>query len=366
MNATDYDDEPQGASMADVLAPIAQRWRSVLLVPVLAGALGVAGSYLVAPRYMASVSLLPPQQQGGAASALASVSAISSLAGSLGGGFKSPADQMVALMQSNTVSHRLIEQFSLKEVYDEALLQDARATLAKRVAISAGKKDGLIRVDVEDTDPARAAAIANQYVEELRRITAHLAITEAQQRRVFYEKRLAESQKALTAAQVALQSSGFNRGALQVEPKAAAETFAKLKAELTLAEVRLAAMRSNMADTSAEVRQQLSVLSALRQQVGALEADQAGQSGSPGYISRYREYKYQEMLFEMFARQYELARVDESREAALIQVVDAATPPERKVWPKRSLFGAAAGVGALVAYLLWILLGSRLRSKPQS
>ena len=47
--------------------------------------------------------------------------------------------------------------------------------------------------------------------------------------------------------------------------------------------------------------------------------------GGPDYVSKYREFKYQETLFELFARQYELARVDESREGALIQVVDSRT-----------------------------------------
>ena len=45
----------------------------------------------------------------------------------------------------------------------------------------------------------------------------------------------------------------------------------------------------------------------------------------PDYLTKYREFKYQETLFELFARQYEIARVDESREGALIQVVDPAT-----------------------------------------
>lgn len=343
----------------DTISPLTKCWRSIIATFIISAALGVALSYAFPPRYIASSSLLPPQQQGGAASALASLGALSSLAGGAGG-LKAPADQMVALMQSATVSNRIIEKFNLKSVYEESLSQDARATLAKRVVINAGKKDGLIRIDVEDTDPKRAADISNYYAEELRRMTSLLAISEAQQRRVFFEKRLEETKSALIAAQISLQSSGFNRGALQAEPKAAAETFAKLKAELTIAEVRLQALSGTMAESSIELRNQSNLVRALRQQVALAEAGSSQGNESAGYIGKYRDFKYQEMLFEMFARQYELARVDEGREGALIQVVDTATPPERKFWPKRSIFGLTAGVGALTFYVLWLLIRARL------
>ena len=45
-------------------------------------------------------------------------------------------------------------------------------------------KDGLIQIDVLDEDPAMAAEIANAYVDELRKLTRDMALTEAQQRRV--------------------------------------------------------------------------------------------------------------------------------------------------------------------------------------
>jgi uncharacterized protein involved in exopolysaccharide biosynthesis len=65
--------------------------------------------------------------------------------------------------------------------------------------------------------------------------------------------------------------------------------------------------------------------------------------------------KYQETLFELLAKQYEVAKIDESKEATLIQVLDEALPPERKSKPKRTvlvLFAAlVAGILAMaVAY----------------
>jgi hypothetical protein len=50
--------------------------------------------------------------------------------------------------------------------------------------------------------------MANQYVEELRYMTGHLAVSEAQQRRVFFEKQMQDTKSRLVAAQLALQDSG--------------------------------------------------------------------------------------------------------------------------------------------------------------
>jgi len=268
------------------------------------------------------------------------------LAGSAGA-LRTPADQYVAFLQSVTVSDRIIDHFNLMQVYGKELRVDARTALSHLVRASVGKKDGLITVEVDDATPGRAADIANRYVEELRRMTGTIAVTEAQQRRLFFEQQLAQTQKKLVQAQQAMQSSGVSEGALKAEPRAAAEGYARLKAELTAAEVRLQTLRGNLADPTSEVQQQLAVVAALRSQLGKLEQNTDVQRG-PDYITKYREFKYQETLFELYARQYELARVDESREGSLIQVVDPATPPERKSKPKRSIV-------ALVATLLTAL-----------
>jgi capsule polysaccharide export protein KpsE/RkpR len=263
-------------------------------------------------------------------------------------------DQYIALMQSVTASDRLIDQFKLMDVYSAKYRVDARKELAQNVRITAGKKDGLITVEVDDASPQRAADIANRYVEELRRLTGTLAVTEAQQRRVFFERQLQQSRDRLVMAQQALQASGFNAGALKAEPKAAAEAYAKLKAETTAAEVRLQTLRGSLADGAPEVRQQEATMAALRRQLA--HAEQATDiAGAPDYVGKYREFKYQETLFELYARQFELARVDESREGALIQVVDPAAAPEKRSRPKRMMVALTATlitVFLLVAYIL--------------
>jgi uncharacterized protein involved in exopolysaccharide biosynthesis len=337
-----------------VLLAVSHRWL-LMLGPLLAGLAALGISFAIAPSFTARTSFVPPQQaQSAATAALASLGALSGLVGA-GGNLRTPADQYVALMQSATITDKLIDDFKLMQVYGEKYRSDAREELAKNVRIAIGKKDGLISIEVDDTDPARAAAIANRHVEELRTLSSQLALTEAQQRRAFFEGQMTQTRKLLEQAQQSLQASGFNASALRAEPKAVAEGYARLKAEISAGDVRLQILRRSLTDSAPEIAQQQALLSSLRGELARLEAtDSASAQGD--YIGRYREFKYQETLFELLARQFELARLDESREGALIQVVDAATPPEKKSKPRRLRLALAAAGGTLLLLLVGIVI----------
>ena len=337
----------------DALIVLAARWKSLILVPLAAGCIALGITYLIAPTFTARTSLLPPQQQGAAGGALASLGALANLAGGATG-LRTPADQYVALLQSTTLLDRMIDRFDLTKVYDRDLRFDTRRELAENTHVALSKRDGIISIEVDDKLPKRAAEMANAYVDELRNLTSRLAITDAQQRRVFFDRQLTQTRDRLVAAQVALQSSGFNQGALKAEPKAAAEAYARLRAEATAVEVRLQALRGSLVDGAPEIAQQQAALAALRAQLARAEQASDG-VGDADYIGKYREFKYQETLFEQFSRQYELARVDEAREGALIQVVDVAAAPEKKSKPKRALTAIAATFAAAFAWIGWLL-----------
>jgi uncharacterized protein involved in exopolysaccharide biosynthesis len=345
----------ESISLLDLAVPLVEHWKLWILGSLAIGLTALGIAFLMTPVYTARTSFLPPQQQqSGVASALASLGGLAGLAGAAAA-IKSPADQYVALMQSVSATDRLIDQFELMQVYKSKYRFEARRSLEQNTRIAVGKKDGLISVEVDDESPQRAAEMSNAYVEELRRMTSVLAVSEAQQRRMFFEKELKEARDQLEKAQQALQASGFNVGALRAEPRAAAESYARLKAEITAAEVRTQVLRGSLADSSPEVQRQLAQLSALRAQLTRLE--QASDSNvGPDYLSKYREFKYRETLFELFARQYEIARVDESREGALIQVVDVAVPPEYKSKPKRLFIAVAATLLSLLLLGMFILV----------
>jgi uncharacterized protein involved in exopolysaccharide biosynthesis len=244
-------------------------------------------------------------------------------------------------------------------LYRSRFLEDARRQLAENSRIEATRKDGLVSIAVDDESPERAAALANAYIEELESLTRQLAVTEAQQRRVFFERHLDKTKGRFTESQRRLQAAGFREGAIRAEPRAAAETYARLRAEVTAAEVRLQSMRSYLTETSSDYQFAQAKLQALRGQLSRVESV-SGNSADDDYVSRYREFKYQEALYELYMRQFELARLDESREGPLIQVVDRAVPPERKTKPRRAVIAIVATLASGVLLVLWIFFRAAL------
>jgi uncharacterized protein involved in exopolysaccharide biosynthesis len=342
-------------SLLDLLQVVADNLRLLIIGPLLAGLAALGIAFAIAPTYTATVRFLPPQQQqSAAASMLASLGALGGLAGAASG-LKNPSDQYLAFIRSLSVQDALIDRFGLMERYEAKLRDDARLAL-QGVARASSGKDGLISVEIDDKDPKFAAQLANAHVEELQKLLARLAVTEAQQRRVFFEKQLQQAKDNLTRAEQALKASGVNSSALKASPQAAVEAVARLRAAITAQEIKIASLRGYLSENAPDFRQALTELGAMRAQLARAEQQEAPVAGGSDYIGRYRDFKYYETLFELFAKQYELARVDESREGAVIQVLDAAQPPERKSKPKRAIIAVIATLAAGFALLLFVFV----------
>lgn len=362
MNRTN-DDIPADLTDQPLLI-LVYRWKRIAVQSLLAAILATGIVLLIPPTFTARTTFLAPQGQqssSAAASALASLSAISSLAGGIAG-FKTPADQLASLMLSVRIVDRIIAKHDLQKVYDKKYLSETRREFERSVRIAVGKKDGIITVEVDDESPERAAAIANSLIDELRTLTGTLALTESQQRRKFFEKQLEQVKVALADAQAQLQKTGFDVRALRSEPRAAAESYAKLKAEVVSATVKLNALRSYLGEGTAEVRQAVAILAALQAQLTAAE-NATAQGNSDNYVSAYRDFKYQEQLFELLSKQYEFARLDESRDNSMIQVIDTATPPDKRAKPKRALLIVVAALISLIALSAYAVL-AELWLKP--
>jgi tyrosine-protein kinase Etk/Wzc len=143
---------------------------------------------------------------------------------------------------------------------------------------------------------------------------------------------------------------------------------------VTAQEVRLGAMRGYLTETAPEFKQAVTALASLRAQLakqseGARSSTSRADGSSGGarddYITRYREFKYQETLFELFARQFEMAKLDESREGATIQVIDTATAPEFKSKPKRAMIAVVATLATGFLLLLWVFVRQSLKNASQ-
>lgn len=351
-------------SFVDILLVLAKYKKILMILPFAAALVGTAIAFLIPPSYRAVTSLLPPQQAQSSASAL--LSQLGGAAGVLASatGIKNPSDVYVGILKSRTIADKLIDRFQLVKVYDENTREDARAVLEKSTSVAAGK-DGIISVAVEDKEKKRSAELANAYVEELTKLTKIVAVTEAGQRRLFYERQLETVKNNLASAEMSLKGALDKNGVMSVdgESRAIIETSGRLRAALSAKEIQLASMRPFMTPENPEFKKAQQELLSLRVELERLtngrEDDTAATpTVSPAGLSNIkilRDVKYNQMLYEVLAKQYEVARLDEARDSSVIQVLDAAIEPERKFKPKRAfiiLFSTAVGLFLALIYIV--------------
>jgi uncharacterized protein involved in exopolysaccharide biosynthesis len=362
-------------SLLDMLIALLKRKKTILAVTVAGAALSVGISLALPNIYQASTTLLPPQQQQSGAAAM--LSQLSGLAGPVGGmaGLKNPNDLYIGMLKSRTVTDRLVTRFNLKSVYEVESQELARAKLTSNTGITSGK-DGLIVIQVEDRDKQRAADLANAYTHELLGLTKTLAVTEAGQRRMFYEQQLVASKDNLAKAEMALKGSIETQGVVsaEAEGKTVLDTVARLRAQISAKEIELNAMRAFVTTNHPDFKRIEEELSSSRRELVSLQngrsnvvADQAA-AGSAGMsnIQRLRDLKYHQALYELLAKQYEIARLDEAKNPGIVQVLDPAVQPERKFKPKRSVIVIGFTLGAFILACLWVLLAEMTQRAARS
>jgi tyrosine-protein kinase Etk/Wzc len=353
-------------SLVDLLIVLGRRKKFLAVSTLAVFAVALIVTLLIPKRYTATITVLPPQQGSSLSSALLSqvgnLGALGSLAGgSLG--LKNPADMTVALLKSRSVEDAMIQRFDLMKLYRDKRLSDARKSLENHTSIESNIKDGLIRIEIEDRDPKRASDMANAYVDEYQKFSQHLAIGEAGQRRLFFEHQLVGAKNDLAGAEEALKASQQKSGMIQLDSQAKAliESVAALRAEITAKEVEISSLSLSETSNNPDIRMAREQLAALQSQLRRIGGTQSGEDSDlivprgkipqagMDYVRKLRDVKYNEMIFEILAKQFEVAKIDEAREGAIIQVVDAAVPPDKKSFPKISLIVPAAT-------LIWFVL----------
>jgi tyrosine-protein kinase Etk/Wzc len=362
--------EEQGIDLLEVLALLLRGKKTILKFMLVTVALAALFVYVVMkPMYTAEATFLPPQSAPG--------SGMSQLASQLGpltglgalGGLKSPGDVYVGILKSRTIADDLIKRFGLQNVYKKKRMSDAAKELKGRSTFVSGK-DTLITISVEDHDANRATSLANGYLDALYEQNGRLALTEASQRRLFFEQQLEHEKDALADAEVELRKTEEQTGLMSPSGQAQMEieAIAQVRAQISSREIELGALKQAATDQNPEVVRLQTQIDGLEQQLQKLErGSEVRQSGNvlPAaakvpelaleYVRKEREVKYREILFGLIAKQYESARLDESREAPVLQIVDRAVVPDRKSGPQRTLillasclFGALAGAGWVI------------------
>jgi len=367
--------EGHEVSLIEVLTQLAYRKWLIAEVTGIAVLAGVILSFALPVRYTATVKIMPPQQTQSTASMLmmnqlTSVGggSLASLAGG-GLGLKSPNDIYIGLLTSRPIADAIIQKFSLAKAYRAKDMTEARKELASFTEVSS-EKNGFIAVSVTDLDKNRAAAMANTYMDQLRILTKTLAVTEASQRRLFYEEQLKQAKEALVTAELTFQQVQQQKGLIQLDAQARAmiEELAALRAQVAAKQVEVQALRSYSTEQNPDVQLAERELTSVQAEETSLEQRNhvpgiaglgLGNIPSAGleYVRAAHELQYQQALFDMLMKQYDAARLDESKDAAVIQVVEPAIEPDRKSSPKRALIVVLfAAVGFFVACLLVLFL----------
>jgi uncharacterized protein involved in exopolysaccharide biosynthesis len=375
--------EDDEISLLDLLIVIAERKRVILWVTAVFAILAIIVSLRLPKSYTATVTVLPPQQNtsmGALASQLGNLGGMAALAGG-GLGLKNPNDMYVAMLKSRTVEDAMVQHFGLMQEYHARYLSDASKAFEGHATVDGSGEDGLIHISVEDRDPRRAAELANGYVDQFRDLSQHLAITEASQRRLFFEQELEQAKNNLANAEEALKQTELTTGVIEPDTQARAliESAASLRAQITAREVEIQGMQTYATGENAQLVQAQRELESMRAQLAKLGGDSTGgelivpkgrvPEAGMEYIRKERDVKYYETIFDILARQYEVAKLDEAKEGALIQVVDPAIPPDRRSFPKRGLIVIGATVAGFMLGVFLALLQAvfqRLKADPEA
>ena len=374
-SAQELDGIGPSIGLIELLTWLGEGKRLIVGVTFLATVIAAVVAMLLPPTFTARTTVLPPgaQQQGSSAAALAALGGLGSAMGGLG--IKSPDELYVALLKSDSVMRALDTRFGLKARYEIETNEALRRAFPNLVRVYVEKKTGVINIEVDDRDPDFAASLANAHVEEVVKVLSRLAVSEAQQRRAFFEQQLQAGKETLVKAETELQRVQETSGAIALEKQAELliSGAAQLRAAIAEREVQLQVLRTGATDRNPEVMRLMAELRAMRAELARMEAPPSGRANGErnnaldlqvdrlpeatvSFVRARREMKLQETLLESIIRQLEIAKLDEAKEGPLLQQIDRALPPDLKSRPARTIIVAGTALLALFATVLWVLI----------
>ncbi len=361
------------------LIQVLKRKEFIIKTTLAAMLVAAAISLFLSPVYLAETRILPPQT---ANSSMASAFAaqMGSMGLPVGGlGVKTPNDLYISLLMSKRVYDYVIEKQDLMKEYETASKEKARRSLAGTLKVRDDKKSGILTLLVQHRDPQRAADIANTFVEGLQNLSNSLAVTEASQRRLFFEEQLKGAKENLIRSEESLKSFQQRTGTVKIDDqaKAAIEETAKIRARISGKEVQFRVMRTYATSQNPDLQRLEDEITALKEELAKLES--TGQDDttimSTGkitvlgteFLRKMREYKYSESLYEILMKQYGIAKLDESREASIIQIVEKAEAPEQRIKPQRKALVLRTGMIFFMFSIFLVLAGDyykKLKTNP--
>ena len=352
------------------------RGRWIILIASLATlSIATVYAFLLPFAYTSTAAFIPPSLSNSSSLSSAVAGQLSAMgAGDLIGGVKNSGDVYAALLSSRSVLGEVVKRFDLMHEYEVKKESLAERALAGNTTIAVDARSAIVTVNVTDASPARARDLANAYMDALRDTEGRLALSQSSQRRLFFGEQLAKEKDDLEDAEVELKKTEEQSGLIAPTGQTEAEinTIAETQAQIAVREVQLAALRQSATEQNPEMIRLRSEIDDLQGQLLRLQKGGGNRSGAIPtakvpeleleYVRKDREVKYHEALFDMLSRQYEAARLDEARDAPVLQVLDPASYPDMKSAPKRLYYMLGGLFFGLMASCFWVLVRDPLRA----
>ncbi len=347
------------------------RWMIVGVCAVTTAATFAASSLL--PKMYRSTATIIAPKEGSSSSLFGGIAAASGLF-QQAPGYSLPSltpnrDLLVSVLKSRTVAQAVVDRFGLQGRYRARYMEDGVKTLQDLTVVLVSK-EGVIGVVVEDRDPAVAAQMANFYVEQLDRLVAQFGTGEAGRQRGFLTDQLARAKAGLDTTEEELRRFQERHRAivLQEQTRGAIEAAARLKGEIIAAEVQLQVMRYFATEANPEVVALRGRIQEMKRQLGQMQyGDDMAWSTAPSRERRdfsvpfakvpeigleaarlTRDVKVHETLVTLLTQQVEQARIAESKDIPVVQVLDRAVPAERASRPRLGLNLIVASVASIL------------------
>jgi uncharacterized protein involved in exopolysaccharide biosynthesis len=327
LEARDIDEEREEREVrvAEMLAPVRRRWRLVALCAGVGGVLAAVVSLLLPSVYTAQTTFTPVATSPGLSGSLAS---LIGLAGQLGlsslasGGGSLPPEYFAEVLHSRSIleatlqsrfpaesagaQRPLLDLMGVDGPTPQARLEDGVRELDEHIVPSVDKRTGVINLRVKSRSPVVAAGVANRMVELLNEFNLDRRQTQSREQRRFTGERVEQAQQELREAEAALRR------------------FLEANREYRGSPV-------------------------LEYQASRLQ----------------RDVQVKQEVYLMLAKAHEEARIAEARDIPVLTIIDAAVPPVRRSFPRRTL-NTLLGLllGGLVGLAVVFLYSGPRRTTP--
>lgn len=342
--------------------------------------------------YTAKAVFLPPKQSASAISGIASqLSSLPLLTGGLDlAGEIDPFDVLLAHLRKEENLWKAIEKFDFRKRYglETAPKIDVEKSYLVNLEIERVEATGLVNLRFTDQSPELTRDVVNFNLDLLQAISRENVTTTNRKKKEFIEKRLQEVKQELEASENALMEFQMKHGILAIESQAGATVRAvsELHTEILVNQVKLDVQKKlGVSDNHPELKRLVLEIKTLNDKLLAVQNGQTVMNFDPeiGEVNQPLTYIPLDRLpqvrveierlsrtklvaqevFKVLSQEYEMAKLDASKDQEVIEIIERARVPEKKSGPSRTRACALALVLSTFVFCFLVLLWNSIKPK---